>query len=147
MAAYAIGTAITVVMLCPGRIRLGVRSGRHPGTDGCQIEWIGCGIGDNAKGRDRRHQLHQNRQHHDWNECFQPPSHRCSHQGDLRNIRRRICIGIFLVPARFAATLPVYLTARFFKLICNPWWRNPNHFADCSNFEQSLLKMMTRLKR
>jgi hypothetical protein len=48
---------------------------------------------------------------------------------------------------RFAATLPIYLTARFFKLICNPWWRNPNHFADCSNFEQSLLKMMTRLER
>ena len=26
-------------------------------------------------------------------------------------------------------------------------WRNPNHFASCSNFEQSLLKMVTRRKR
>jgi hypothetical protein len=30
---------------------------------------------------------------------------------------------------------------------CNPQWRNPNHFANCSNFEQSLLKMVTRRKR
>jgi hypothetical protein len=29
----------------------------------------------------------------------------------------------------------------------NPGWRNSDHFADCSNFEQSLLKMMTRRKR
>jgi hypothetical protein len=28
-----------------------------------------------------------------------------------------------------------------------PGWRNPDHFADCSNFEQSLLKMVTRRKR
>ena len=30
---------------------------------------------------------------------------------------------------------------------CNSRWRIPNHFADCSNFEQSLLKMVTRRKR
>jgi hypothetical protein len=29
----------------------------------------------------------------------------------------------------------------------NPGWRNSDHFAGCSNFEQSLLKMMTRRKR
>jgi len=29
----------------------------------------------------------------------------------------------------------------------NPGWRNSDHFVDCSNFEQSLLKMMTRRKR
>jgi hypothetical protein len=31
--------------------------------------------------------------------------------------------------------------------ICNRRWRIPNHFADCCNFEQSLLKMVTRRKR
>jgi hypothetical protein len=30
---------------------------------------------------------------------------------------------------------------------CNRVWRNPDHFVNCSNFEQSLLKMMTRRKR
>ena len=30
---------------------------------------------------------------------------------------------------------------------CNRQWRNPNHFANCSNFEQSLLKMVTRRKK
>ena len=30
---------------------------------------------------------------------------------------------------------------------CNPRWRNPNHFANCSNFEQSLLKMVTRREK
>jgi hypothetical protein len=30
---------------------------------------------------------------------------------------------------------------------CNPEWRNRDHFANCSNFEQSLLKLMTRRKR
>jgi hypothetical protein len=29
----------------------------------------------------------------------------------------------------------------------NPGWRNSDHFVGCSNFEQSLLKMMTRRKR
>jgi hypothetical protein len=28
-----------------------------------------------------------------------------------------------------------------------PGWRNSNHFANCSNFEQSLLKKVTRRKR
>jgi hypothetical protein len=131
MTAHAIGTAVSVVMRCPGRIRLGVRSGRHPGTEGRQIERIGRGIGDNAKRCDRRHQLHQNRQHHDWNKYFQPPPHHCSHRGDLRNTRRRICIGIFVVCQRaWLSTLPIYLTARFLHVNCNPWWRKPNHFAD-----------------
>ena len=148
MAAHAIGTAVFVTMRRAGRIRLGIRSGRHPGTDRRQIERIGRGIGDNAKGCDRRHQLHQNRQHYDWNKYFQPPSHHCSHRGDLRNTLRRICIGIFVVCQRASlSTLPIYLTARFLHVNCNPWWRKPDHFADCSNFEQSLLKMMTRSKR
>ena len=30
---------------------------------------------------------------------------------------------------------------------CNRQWRNPNHFANCSNFEQSLLKMVTRRRK
>src|SRR6202011_1137883 len=30
---------------------------------------------------------------------------------------------------------------------CNPRWRNPDHFENCSNFEQSLPKMVTRRKR
>jgi hypothetical protein len=30
---------------------------------------------------------------------------------------------------------------------CNPEWRNRDHFVNCSNFEQSLLKLMTRQKR
>src|ERR1700722_9246084 len=78
MAAYAKGTTVAMLMLCLGRICLGIRSGRHAGTDGSHIERIGRGISDNAKGRDRRHQLHQDREHHDWNEYFQPPSHHCS---------------------------------------------------------------------
>jgi hypothetical protein len=92
--------------------------------------------------------LHQDRQHHDWNKYFQPSSHLCSHPGGLRNTCRRICIGLFCgAPVGFAATLPIYLTARLLRVECNPGWRKPDRFADCSNFEQSLLKMMTRLKR
>jgi len=30
---------------------------------------------------------------------------------------------------------------------CNHGWRNSDHFSDYSNFEQSLLKMVTRRKR
>ena len=31
--------------------------------------------------------------------------------------------------------------------ICNQQWLVPNHYSDCSNFEQSLPKMVTRRKR
>ena len=34
-----------------------------------------------------------------------------------------------------------------FPAICNRQWRNLNHFAECWNFEQSLLKMVTRRTR
>ena len=36
---------------------------------------------------------------------------------------------------------------RFTQRLRNPDWRNPDHFAKCSNFEQSLPKMVTRRKK
>jgi hypothetical protein len=42
---------------------------------------------------------------------------------------------------------PYSLTPRRSAVAYNPKWRNGNHFANCSNFEQTLLKLMTRQKR
>ena len=49
-------------------------------------------------------------------------------------------------PSRIARS-PYYPETRFACRACNRQWRNPNHFANCSNFEQSLLKLMTSRKR
>src|SRR6478735_6656203 len=46
----------------------------------------------------------------------------------------------------FPISLPPYPNANPHAR-CNPGWRNPDHFVNCSNFEQSLLKMVTRQKR
>ena len=43
--------------------------------------------------------------------------------------------------------LPNYPGRLLSRRVCNRQWRIPNHFADCWNFEQSLLKMVTRRKR
>jgi hypothetical protein len=47
----------------------------HPSADRGHGEGIGHSVCDDAKRRNRRKQLHHNREQHDWNECFQPPSH------------------------------------------------------------------------
>jgi hypothetical protein len=47
----------------------------HPSADRGHGEGIGHSVCDDAKRRNRRKQLHQNREQNDWNECFQPPSH------------------------------------------------------------------------
>ena len=44
-------------------------------------------------------------------------------------------------------TLRKYQASGVLGLNPQPWWRNANHFAECWNFEQSLLKMVTRRKR
>jgi hypothetical protein len=67
--------AVSVIMLGFGRSRLRIRRGRHFSTDRRHVEGVGGGGGDNAKCRDRRNQLHQYREQHDWNKYFQPPSH------------------------------------------------------------------------
>src|SRR5258708_20725172 len=67
--------AISVIMLGLGGSRLGILGGRRLRTDRRQIEGIGYGVGDHAKCRDRRKQLHYDREQHDWNELFQSPSH------------------------------------------------------------------------
>ena len=67
--------ALSVIMLRVGRSRMRIRGGRHFRTDRRRIERIGCGVSDHAKCRDRRKQLHQYREQHDWNKDFQPPSH------------------------------------------------------------------------
>ena len=75
MADRAKHTAISVIMLRLGRSRLRIRGGHHFRTDRRHIEGIGYGVSDNTKCRDRRKQLHQYREQHDWNKDFQPPSH------------------------------------------------------------------------
>ena len=67
--------AVSVIMLGFGRSRLRIRRGRHFSTDRRHVEGVGGSSGDNAKCRDRRNQLHQYREQHDWNKYFQPPSH------------------------------------------------------------------------
>jgi hypothetical protein len=67
--------AISVIMLGLGRGCLPVRGSRRFRTDRRHIEGIACGKSDHAKCRNRRKQLHQYREQHDWNEYFQPPSH------------------------------------------------------------------------
>ena len=67
--------AVSVIMLGFGRSRLRIRRGRHFSTDRRHVEGVGGSSGDNAKCRDRRDQLHQYREQHDWNKYFQPPSH------------------------------------------------------------------------
>jgi hypothetical protein len=67
--------ALSAIVLGLGGGGVRIRWGRHSGTDRCHIERIGCGIRDHAKCRDRRNQLHQYREQHDWNKYFQPPSH------------------------------------------------------------------------
>src|ERR1700682_4764211 len=67
--------AISVIMRRLGRSRLRIRGGHHSGTNRRHIEGIGYGVSDHAKCRDRRKQLHQYREQHDWNKYFQPPSH------------------------------------------------------------------------
>src|SRR5713226_4919862 len=68
-------TAASVIMLRLGGGRPRIRRGAHFGTDRRHIEGIGCGISNHAKCDDRRKQLHQYREQHDWNKYFQPPSH------------------------------------------------------------------------
>ena len=75
MAGPAKGTAITVAVLCPGGRGLDFGGRRHVGADRRHIERIGGGVGDHAESCDRCNELHQDRQQHDWNECFQPAPH------------------------------------------------------------------------
>jgi hypothetical protein len=48
-------------------------------------------------------------------------------------------------PVLFCARPP--LKSPYWRFVRNRWWRNSNHFAKCSNFEQSLPEMVTRPSR
>jgi hypothetical protein len=65
------------------------------------------------------------------------------------NPNRRRRAGMPRVYPHFPAVFRSWFVVR--RLIasmgCNRQWRNPNHFANCSNFEQSLLKMVTRRRK
>jgi hypothetical protein len=68
-------TTISLVMLGFGRSRLRSGRGRHFRTDRRHVEGIGYRVSHCAKCCDRRNQLHQYREQHDWNDYFQPLSH------------------------------------------------------------------------
>lgn len=58
----------------------------------------------------------------------------------------RRCCGAAHAP-RSPPEPPTPLPGAGGRKIITPKWRNPDHFAYCSNFEQSLLKLVTRRKR
>jgi hypothetical protein len=116
-------------------------------------------------GRDRRENLHRQGNQDDWKKSLQPPAHQPPSSTELINhqqsresrsgsqryrastheiIRDRRCSRR---PIPAASKYPTFLPDNpIINPKCNREWRNPNHFADCSNFEQSLPKMVTRRK-
>ena len=162
-------TAAVVGIRLAGRIG-GVR-GRRPivMTDGRSERRVGgADTGSPACG-DRRENLHRQGDQDDRKEFPQPPAHEQTHplQRDqliMLGVRCRDWVPWKLtssaakygihpeandesVPPRRSSSptrLPGTPVGR--KIITRKW-RNPNHFANCLNFEQSLLKLMTRRKR
>lgn len=59
----------------------------------------------------------------------------------------RNCPVVAVAPRTFASAVSPYPTARFRDRTCNWRWHHPNHFANCSKFEQSLPKMVTSPER
>lgn len=73
-----------------------------------------------------------------------PANHAQSQESRLGSRQTDVERGEIRIHAGGPTPLPGTPAAR--KIIARKW-RNPNHFANCLNFEQSLLKLMTRRKR
>jgi hypothetical protein len=151
----------------PGLVTLGRSGSRIAMADHGLREGIG---GRNAGGPaspDRRQNLHRQRKQDYGQKILQPPMHRqthplppnhrqsresrsgsgfilsIGHESNSRGRRRFVS-----AQDRAAFFAPTPLPRREFRpRSCNQNWCNPNHFADCWNFEQSLLKLMTRRQR
>ena len=171
--AHCAGTVMGALPI--GLTGLVQRGGRTAGADRRRMERVGGSDAGRPAGTDRCKDLHREGHQDDGKKIPQPPAHqkpplrrselimwevRSREQvpGDdalhrtIRPLtqtilmqRNELVSGCCEPPTAPDPTL--LPKTRTPAVRCNHEWRNTNHFAECSNFEQSLLKLMTKRKR
>ena len=122
----------------------GCRGGIAVANDG-RMQGIGRSDAGGPGCADRRENLHQHRNQDDWKKFSQPPAHETTPLHSLTNHpeSRESRSG----SRRCGRVRHFRHTTIGTAIKCNPEWQGTIHFANCSNFEQSLLKMVTSRKR
>ena len=137
--------AAFVGALLAGLIGLaGCRGGIAVANDG-PMQGIGRSDAGGPGCTDRRENLRQHRNQDDWKKFSKPPAHETTPLHSPTNHPESQEFEIRFPKMRPRA--PFWTHNRWDRKKCNPGWQGTIHFADCSNFEQSLLKMVTSRKR